>query len=105
MPDNLALLNFNVSAEKPTFLFARGWSGGAMVLGKLPVPGRPSIWMIVGQGPIALAVGAGGGCLDIFTFLYPFSPLPPFLWETARYCLKGPLNTKQPTNQPFYLYM
>ena len=50
-----------------------GWSGGAMVLGKLPVPGRPTIWMIVGQGPIALAVGAGGGCLDIFTLLYPFS--------------------------------
>ena len=24
--------------------------------GKLPVPGRPIIWMIVGQGPIALAV-------------------------------------------------
>ena len=38
----------------------RGWSGGAMVLGKLPVPGPPTIWMIVGQGPIALAVGAGG---------------------------------------------
>ena len=36
-------------------------------------PGRPTIWMIVGQGPIALAVGAGGGCLDIFTLLYPFS--------------------------------
>ena len=31
-----------------------------MVLGKLPVPGRPTIWMKVGQGPIALAVGAGG---------------------------------------------
>ena len=31
-----------------------------MVLGKLPVPGRPTIWMTVGQGPIALAVGAGG---------------------------------------------
>ena len=29
-----------------------------MVLGKLPVPGRPTIWMIVGQGPIALTVGA-----------------------------------------------
>ena len=74
-----------------------------MVLGKLPVPGRPTIWMIVGQGPIALAVGAGGGCLDIFTLLYPFSPLSPSLWETARYrlkyCLKGPLNPKQPTNQ------
>ena len=37
-----------------------------MVLGKLPVPGRPAVWMIVGQGPTALAVGAGGGCLDIF---------------------------------------
>ena len=23
------------------------------------------IWIIVGQGPIALAIGAGGGCLDI----------------------------------------
>ena len=43
----------------------RGWSGGAMVLGKLPVPGRPTIWTTVRQGPTALAVGAGGGCLDI----------------------------------------
>ena len=25
------------------------------------------IWIIVGQGPIALAVRAGGGCLDIFS--------------------------------------
>ena len=24
------------------------------------------IWITVGQGPAALAVGAGGGCLDIF---------------------------------------
>ena len=73
-----------------------------MVLGKLPVPGRPTIWTIVGQGPIPLAVGAGGGCLDIFTLLYPFS-LSPSLWETTRfrlkYCLKGLLNPKQPTNQ------
>ena len=78
-----------------------GWSSGATVLGKLPVPGRPTIWMIVGQGPIALAVGAGGGCLDIFTLLYPFSPLSPSFWETARYrlkyCLKGPLNPKTTT--------
>ena len=28
-----------------------------MVLGKLPVPGRPTIWITVGQGPIALAIG------------------------------------------------
>ena len=54
-----------------------------MALGNLPVPGRPTIWMIVGQGPTALAVGAGGGCLDIFTLMYPFSPLPPSLRETA----------------------
>ena len=75
-----------------------------MVLRKLPVPGRPTIWITVGQGPTALAVGAGGDCLDIFTLIYPFSPLSPSLWETARYrlkyCLKGPLNPKQPTNQP-----
>ena len=74
-----------------------------MVLGKLPVPGRPTIWITVGQGPTALAVGAGGGCLGIFTLIYPFSPLSPSLWETARYrlkyCLKEPLNPKQPTNQ------
>ena len=50
-----------------------------MVLGKLPVPGRPTIWNIVGQGPSALAVGASGGCLDIFTLIYPFSPLSPSL--------------------------
>ena len=50
-----------------------------MVLSKLPVPGRPTIWIIVGQGPTALAVGAGGGCLDFFPssiislFLLPLS--------------------------------
>ena len=38
------------------FLISKGWSGGAMVLGKLSVPGRPR----VGQEPTALAVGAGG---------------------------------------------
>ena len=41
-----------------------------MALGKLPVPGRPTIWMIVGQGPIALAVGALGGLFGHF-----YSPL------------------------------
>ena len=75
-----------------------------MVLGKLLVPGRPTILITVGQGPTALVVGAGGGCLDIFILIYLFSPLSSSLWETARYrlkyCLKGPLNPKQPTNQP-----
>ena len=66
-----------------------------MVLSKLPVPGRPTIWFTVGQGPTALAVGAGE-----FTFLSPS------LWETARYrlkyCLKGPLNPKLPTYLPIH---
>ena len=75
-----------------------------MVLGKLPVPGRPTNWMIVGQGPIVLAVGAVGGIVWTFLLSSMFSLLILPLWETARYrlkyCLKGPLNPKQPTNQP-----
>ena len=74
-----------------------------MALGKLPVPGRPTIWITVGQGPSAIVVVAGGGCLNIFTLIYPFPPLSPSLWETAqyrlKYCLKGPLSPSQPTNQ------
>ena len=44
-----------------------------MVLRNLPVPGSPTICITVGQGPTALAIGAGGGCLDIFTLIYSFS--------------------------------
>ena len=91
----------------------RGWSGGPKVLGKLPVPGRPTnldysraraycacsrsgwglfghwcwvnsqcrgvllIWIIVGQGPIVLAVSAGGGLFGHFfshlSVLFSFS--------------------------------
>ena len=71
-----------------------------MGLGKLPVPGRPTILITVGQGPIALAVGAGGGCLDIFTLICPFSSFSLSLGDARyrlKYCLKGPLNPKQPT--------
>ena len=53
--------------------------GCRMVLGKLPVLGHPTIWMKVGQGPIALAVGAGRGCLDSLALLYLFSSLSPSL--------------------------
>ena len=77
--------------------------GGAMVLGKVAVPGRPTILIRVGQGLTALTVGAGWGCLDIFTLIYSFCPLSLSPWETARYrlkyCLKGPLNRKK-NNQP-----
>ena len=37
------------------------------------MPGRPTILITVGQGPIALAVNADGGGLDIFTLIYHFS--------------------------------
>ena len=83
---------------------SKGWSGGEMALGKLPVRGRPTIWITVGQGPTALVVGVGG---FFWTFLLSsilFSPLSPSLWEAAqyrlKYCLKGPVSPKQPTNQP-----
>ena len=38
-----------------------------MVLGELPVIGRPIVWITVGQGPIVLAIGAGG-----FFFFWTF---------------------------------
>ena len=64
-----------------SFRHFRGWSGGAIVLDKPPVPGRPTVWMIVAQGPIALAVdavgGGGGGafghCFSPLSFLFSFS--------------------------------
>ena len=37
--------------------------------------------IIVGQGPIALVVGAGGGCLDIFSLFYHFSFPSPSLGD------------------------
>ena len=73
-----------------------------MVLGKLPVLGRPAVWIIVGHGPAALAVGAGCLCLDIFfsrlSFLSSFSLGDDLIQIEIR--LKGLLNLKQPTNQP-----
>ena len=48
---------------------AERWSGGAMVLGKLPVPGRLTNLDCVGQEPTALSVGAVEGCLNIFYYL------------------------------------
>ena len=65
-----------------------------MVMDKPPVPGRPTIWMIVGQGPIALAVDAGGGCLGILLSSISSLLSPPRY--RLKYCLKLPLNLKQP---------
>ena len=52
-----------------------------MVLGNLPVPGRHTNLITAGQGPIALAAGAGGGGLDIFPLIYPFSSFSLFLGD------------------------
>ena len=65
----------------------RGWSGGAMVLGKLPVPGRPTSLDNSRARAYCSCSRCGWGCLDIFTFIYPFSFLSPSLWETTRYRL------------------
>ena len=56
-----------------------------MVLGKLPVTGRPTIWITVGQGPTAPVVGAGGGCLDVF------APICPFLFSFSLSLGDGPI--------------
>ena len=69
-----------------------------MVLGKLPLPGRPAnnrAWAYCAW------VGAGG-VVWTFSIVNHFSLLSSSLWETALYrlilCLKGTLNLKQPTN-------
>ena len=70
------------------------------MLGKLPVPGRPTIWITVGQGPTALAVVG-----VVWTFYSHLSFLSLFFLSLGdspiqtEYCLKGPLNPKL-INQP-----
>ena len=78
-----------------------------MVLGKPPVLRHPTnlddFLGNLGKGPTALAVGAGGGCSDIFPLVYHFSLPSPSHQEMAgyrlKYCQKGLLNPKQPTTQ------
>ena len=59
-----------------------------MVLGKLSVPGVLLIWIRVGQGSIALAVGAGWGLFGHF-----FSPLS-FLSSLSLSLGDGPIQTE-----------
>ena len=80
-----------------------GWSGGAMVLGKLPVPRRPTNLDNSRARAYYACSRCGWGLFGHFSLIYHFSFLSPALWQAARYrlkyCLKGPLSPKQPTNQ------
>ena len=61
------------------------------------------VWMIVGQGPVALAVGVGGGCLDIFLSSVFFSSFSlsledgPIKTEILSQRAVKPKTTNQPT--------
>ena len=79
-----------------------GWSGGAKVLSKLPVPGRPTNLDSSRAWACYACSGCGWGLFGhfflssiIFLFFLPFSAR-----YRLKYCLKGPLNPNQPTNQP-----
>ena len=100
------------------------WLGGAKVLGKLSVLGRPTSLVDSRARAYCACSRCGWGMFGHFSLIYLFSflspslwtfllssvlsSLSPSLWETARYrlkyCLKGPLNPKQPNNsQPLDL--
>ena len=89
--------------QKIMYFNQRGWSGGAMVLGKIPVPGRPTNLENSRARAYCTCSGCGWGVVwTFFSLVCHFSFLSPSLWETARYrlkyCLKGLLSLNQPTN-------
>ena len=96
------MLHTDFQASKPSGSEEEG--GGAMVLGKLLVPGRPTNLDYSRARAFCACGRCGWGLFGHFSLIYHFSLLSPSLWETARYrlkcCLKGPLNPNQPTNQP-----
>ena len=104
---NVTTPNLVRSARLSVFNFFSIWGGRVMrwCWVNFQCRGVLCILIRIGQGPTALAEGASGNCLDIFSFVFHFSFLSPSLWETVRhrlkYCLKGPLSPKQPTKQIF----
>ena len=74
----LVELWFLFSAHHPMMLYINTKFCENILIG-IRVLGLPTIWITVGQGPTELAVGVGGGCLDIFTLIHPFFPLSPSL--------------------------
>ena len=74
-----------------------------MVLGTLPVPGRPTNLDYGRARAYYAGSRCGWGLFGLFSLVYHFWFLSSSLWKTARYrlkyCLKGPFSPKQPTNQ------
>ena len=68
--------------------YDRGWSGGAKVLGKLSVPGRPTSLDDSRARAYYACSRCGWGLFGHFSLIYLFSFPSPSLWETARYRLK-----------------
>ena len=66
-------------------MIIRGWSGGAKVLGKLSVPGRPTSLDDSRARAYCACSRCGWGLFGHFSLIYLFSFLSPSLWETARY--------------------
>ena len=56
-----------------------GWSGGAVVLGKPPVPGRPTNLDNSRTKAYCACSRCGGGCLDVFSLVYHFFSFSPSL--------------------------
>ena len=76
------------------------------MLGKLSVPGRPTSLDDSRARAYCSCSRCGWGLFGLFIPHLSILLSSPSLWERARYrlkyCLKGPLNPKQPTNQPTY---
>ena len=72
-----------------------------MVFGKLPVPGHSMNLVNSRARAYCTCIRCEWGLFGHFFSIFSPSFLP--LWETSqyrlKYCLKGPLNPKQPTNQ------
>ena len=74
-----------------------------MVLGKVPVTGRPTNLDDGRARAYCTCSRCGWGLFRHFYSPLSFLSFSPSIWETGRhrlkYCLKGPLNPKQATNQ------
>ena len=89
---NCFLFHTERERERERIAEVQSWGDGRVVRWCLENIHSQSvlIWIIVGQGSIALAVGAGGSCLDIFfsrlSFLFSFSLFerrPDIDWNTV----------------------